>query len=159
MSRPDKCRFINVQPNVTVFKPGGIPARSLETVELQLDELEALRLSDLEGLYHEEAASQMGVSRATFGRIIERARRKVADTLINGKMIVIQGGNIRVSAMRNFECMDCGNRFQEPYGTGRPEECPSCGGENIYRIAEEHDKELSNKRKSMECKLVNSRSG
>ncbi len=97
MSRPDKCRFINIEPNATVFKPRGIPAQHLETVELQLDELEALRLADYQGLYHEDAAKHMEVSRATFGRIISGARRKIADALVNGKMIVFKGGNIKVS--------------------------------------------------------------
>ncbi len=134
MSRPQKCRWINIDPNITVFKPRGIPARQLETVELQLDELEAIRLADYEGLYHEDAAKHLEISRATFGRIVSGARHKIADALIHGKMIVFKGGNIRISSARNFECMDCSNRFQEPYGTGRPDICPSCGSANIYRI-------------------------
>ncbi|RUM87792.1 MAG: hypothetical protein DSZ24_05330 [Thermodesulfatator sp.] len=62
-----------------------------EAVRLALDELEALRLADLEGLYQEEAAKRMGVSRATFGRILERARKKVAEALVMGKGIKIEG--------------------------------------------------------------------
>ncbi len=62
----------------------------LEQVCLGLDEFEALRLADLEGLYHEEAAAQMNVSRQTFGRIISEARRKVAEAIINGKVLVIE---------------------------------------------------------------------
>jgi predicted DNA-binding protein (UPF0251 family)/predicted Fe-Mo cluster-binding NifX family protein len=76
------------------FKPAGIPARELEEVILGYDEAEALRLADLDGLYHEAAARKMGVSRQTFGRIIEEARRKVADVIIHGKALRVEGGEI-----------------------------------------------------------------
>ena len=72
--------------------------RMLEEVALALDELEALRLADLTALHHEPAAEQMGVSRATFGRIVERARRKVADALINGKALRMGGGPVLLPA-------------------------------------------------------------
>jgi predicted DNA-binding protein (UPF0251 family) len=65
----------------------------LEQVQLTVDELEALRLADFLGVSHEQAGSQMGVSRATFGRIIEHARKIVADALIHGKAINVGGGN------------------------------------------------------------------
>jgi predicted DNA-binding protein (UPF0251 family)/predicted Fe-Mo cluster-binding NifX family protein len=74
------------------FKPVGVPARGLPGVALGLDELEALRLADLDGLYQEAAAMRMGVSRQTFGRIVESARRKVADAVINRKCLQIGGG-------------------------------------------------------------------
>jgi predicted DNA-binding protein (UPF0251 family)/predicted Fe-Mo cluster-binding NifX family protein len=79
-----------------VFKPAGIPARDLEEVTLGLDGAEAIRLADLEGLYQDAAAQRMGVSRQTFGRIIEAARRAVADAIINGKRLRIEGGEIVV---------------------------------------------------------------
>ncbi len=66
----------------------------LEQVYLDLDEFEALRLADLEGLYHKEAAARMNVSRPTFSRIISRARQKVADAIINGKALVIETENM-----------------------------------------------------------------
>jgi len=69
------------------FKPCGIPSKNLKTVTLTKDELEAIRLADLEGLYHEEAAMQMEVSRPTFGRILSLARAKIADALLNNKAI------------------------------------------------------------------------
>ncbi len=78
------------------FKPAGVPARSLEAVVLSLDEAEALRLADLQGLYQEAAALRMAVSRQTFGRIVEAARRKVADAIINGKLLRIDGGEVIV---------------------------------------------------------------
>lgn len=79
-----------------VFKPAGVPARDLEEVTLGLDGAEAIRLADLEGLYQDAAAQRMGVSRQTFGRIIEAARRAVADAIINGKRLRIEGGEIVV---------------------------------------------------------------
>ena len=72
------------------FKPQGIPIAQLENVLLNLDELETIRLADFEGLYHERTAGQMNISRATFGRILESARRKIADAILNGKAIKIE---------------------------------------------------------------------
>jgi uncharacterized protein len=93
MSRPKKCRCINCSPNSLYFKPKGIPLVQLEEVLLSLDELEAIRLADHEGLYHEEAAARMSVSRATFGRILDSARKKIADALINGKALKIDSAS------------------------------------------------------------------
>jgi predicted DNA-binding protein (UPF0251 family) len=94
MPRPRCCRRIAGSPPSGVFKPAGIPGRFLEEVVLGLDGLEALRLADLEGLYQEEAAARMGVSRATFGRIVEDARRCVAEALVGGKLLRIEGGPV-----------------------------------------------------------------
>ena len=85
MARPKKCRSIACSPNASYFKPRGIPLVELEEVVLNMDELEAIRLADYEGLYHEEAASRMNVSRPTFGRILGEARGKVADAILGGK--------------------------------------------------------------------------
>jgi predicted DNA-binding protein (UPF0251 family)/predicted Fe-Mo cluster-binding NifX family protein len=77
-----------------VFKPAGIPALELEEIVLGFDEAEAIRLADLEGLYQEAAARSMGVSRQTFGRIVECARRKIASAVLEGKALRIDGGEI-----------------------------------------------------------------
>jgi uncharacterized protein len=90
MSRPKKCRCISCCPDVSYFKPKGIPIMKLEEVSLRLDEMEAIRLADYEGRYHEEAAREMKVSRATFGRIINAARHKVAEALLQGKALKIE---------------------------------------------------------------------
>ncbi len=94
MSRPKKCRCINCRPDASYFKPKGIPLAQLEEVSLSLDEVEAIRLADFEGRYHEEAAREMKVSRATFGRIVNGARRKVAEALIRGKALKIETDDI-----------------------------------------------------------------
>lgn len=100
MSRPCSSRRIAGRPGATCFKPQGIPACELEELALSLDEFEALRLADLDGLYQAEAAERMGVSRATFARIVEAARRKVADALVHGKSLRIEGGTVRLAEHR-----------------------------------------------------------
>ena len=82
----------------TCFQPEGAMSSSYEEVLLNLDEYEAIRLADLEGLYQEQAASRMNISRQTFGRIVEAARRKVADVLVNGKILRIEGGSVSMKA-------------------------------------------------------------
>lgn len=94
MPRPMKCRFVNYMPDIKLFKPAGIPLSNLEIVNLTLDELEAIRLADSEGLYQEDAARRMNISRQTFGNIISSARKKIADALINAKAIKIDGGSV-----------------------------------------------------------------
>ncbi len=90
MPRPEIQRQVEYCLNATHFKPQGIPLRMLETVALAKDELEAIRLTDLEGLYQEQAAEQMGVSRQTLGNILKRARSKIAEALIEGKTIQLE---------------------------------------------------------------------
>ncbi len=89
MPRPCCLRHVEHTPRTVYFKPAGIPVHMLEDVLLASDELEALRLADLNGLYQEQAAEQMKISRPTFSRIVEEARRKVADALIHGKALRI----------------------------------------------------------------------
>jgi len=93
MPRPCCLRHININPCVVYFKPAGIPVHRLEEVVLALDELEALRLADLNGLYQEQAAEQMKISRPTFSRVVAQARQKVADALIHGKALRIEIGS------------------------------------------------------------------
>jgi len=134
MPRPSKCRRVQYSPDYLTFKPAGVPARHLENIELTLDEFEAIRLADLDKLYHEEAARKMNVSRQTFGNILASAHKKIAEMLVQGKALSVQGGNISLKNERQFLCQVCTNKWNEPFGTGRPRHCPSCGGENIARI-------------------------
>ena len=96
MPRPHCMRKITHWPGATYFKPAGVPLHALEEVTLTLDELEAVRLADLEGLYQEQAADKMRVSRPTFARIVESARKKIADALANGKALCIEGGAVNM---------------------------------------------------------------
>ena len=96
MVRPRLCRRVRFNPDVTYFKPRGIPLRELEEVILPVDEYEAVRLKDLEGLEQEECAKKMNVSQPTFHRLVSSARKKIADAIINGKAIKIEGGNFKI---------------------------------------------------------------
>jgi predicted DNA-binding protein (UPF0251 family) len=96
MPRPKKLRWISCRPGISFFKPQGVPLRILDQVCIGVDELEAMRLADLESLSQEEAAQRMNVSRATFGRIVARGRNQVTDALVNGKAILIEGGEVTV---------------------------------------------------------------
>ena len=135
MVRPQKRRIVAYNPDISYFKPRGIPLIDLEEVQITIDEYEALRLSDLMDMPYEEAANKMKVSRATFGRIVRRARKTVADALINGKAIIIQGGSYRiVDKSRIFVCNNCNKKWKEPRGTGRPKNCALCNQKDFYRI-------------------------
>jgi uncharacterized protein len=93
MPRPRKNRWICCEPGVTFFKPRGIPVTELEEVRLKVDELEAIRLKDLEGLEQEQTAVKMGISQPTLHRILLSAHTKIADALVNGKALRIEGGD------------------------------------------------------------------
>lgn len=133
MPRPRRCRTIGDPPGCLQFKPAGIPASRLTEQVLGIDELEAIRLADLEGLYQEQAAEKMKVSRQTFGRIVSEARRKVAEALVSGMVLRIEGGEIEVAEVRAFRCMECEHEWRVPFGTGRPEGCPNCSGKYFRR--------------------------
>lgn len=94
MARPPNLRRIGIGCETRVFKPAGTPLHGLGVVRLDLDGLEALRLADLDGLYQEAAAERMGVSRATFGRILTEARARVARALVEGQALRIGGGSV-----------------------------------------------------------------
>jgi len=134
MTRPVKCRKVSGEPPYRVFRPSGCQGVRIEGVEMSLDELEAIRLADLEGLYQEAAAREMHVSRQTFGNILASARHKVAEMLIYGRELTVTGGNIMVSSEeRVFGCVACGHAWSVAQGLPRPEVCPSCASENIHR--------------------------
>jgi uncharacterized protein len=135
VGRPTQCRSVQDLPKVTCFRPDGVRQKRLQSVLLTVDELEAIRLADLQGLYQEEAARQMNVSRPTFGRILETARKKVAEAIVEGKQLCIQGGVVRslcdsLPSTRPDICVcpDCG--FELPHRQGEPCRetiCPQCG--------------------------------
>jgi predicted DNA-binding protein (UPF0251 family) len=134
MPRPPCPRRVAAPPRCSYFKPAGIPLSRLEEVALNVDELEALRLADLEGLYQEKAAARMGVSRPTFARIVEISRRKVAEALVHGRALRIAGGPVAFAGLRLFHCEECRHQWSLPYGTGRPEGCPSCRSDAFRRL-------------------------
>ena len=135
MARPFKWRRIEQLPAVTLFVPSDGPSAGPENV-LKLEELEAVRLKDLEGLEQSECADKMGVSRQTFQRILQSARVKLADSLINGKAVHIVGGHFTQNVCL-VRCLDCGREWTEslenmaadqdlPHGFA----CPACRSGN-----------------------------
>lgn len=134
MPRPPCPRRVAAPPRCLYFKPAGVPISNLEEVGLSVDELEALRLADLEGLYQDDAAARMGVSRPTFARIVEAARRKAAEALVHGRALRIGGGPVAFVGLRQFRCATCRHEWSLPFGTGRPEGCPSCESEAFGRM-------------------------
>ena len=130
MPRPRRFRWVRAQPNSTYFKPRGIPLAVLEEAVLTVEEHEAIRLADLEGLHQEEAAQKMNVSRATFGRIVASARRKIADALLNAKAIRIEGGNFVMAGA--YACDNCEFTWELSPGVPIPPVCPSCDSLNVH---------------------------
>ncbi len=132
MARPFKRRRVGCDPQAHYFKPRGIPVADLDEIVLTMDELEAIRLADLQACYQEAAARQMEISRQTFGNIINSARKKIAAALVQGKAIKIEGGVIKMR-VKMFQCIDCRQEWSVPYGTGRPDACPRCSSANFQR--------------------------
>jgi predicted DNA-binding protein (UPF0251 family) len=128
MPRPPKRRFVEFIPEVRFFKPAGVPLRQLLEVKLGVDELEALRLKDLEGLSQEECAERMNLGQSTLQRILTEARQKLTRAIVEGRGIRIEGGNYEVVS-RTYQCPDCGYRWERDPGGKQetPEDCPSCG--------------------------------
>jgi uncharacterized protein len=117
MPRPVQTRTIEFVPRVNFFKPAGVPRSELEEIGLALDELEAVRLADLNGLYQEEAAAKMDISRSAFARILEAARKKIADALIHGKSLRMEGGPVQPGPGRAGVCpRDCPCRHRHGRG-------------------------------------------
>jgi predicted DNA-binding protein (UPF0251 family) len=137
MPKPKKDRFVQQPPSVAYFKPQGIPMFQLEQVVLGVDEYEALRLVDLEGLQQQEAAERMKVSRATCARILEEAHRKVADALTAGKAIRIEGGSFVLGSNR-YRCKDCNTYWDIPLrGAQAPPQalsCPRCKSDKVMDL-------------------------
>lgn len=125
-------------PGTRSFKPAGVPMRVLEEIVMSVDELESVRLADYLGLYQEQAADKMRISRPTFGRIIESAHRKIADALVNGRALRIEGGTIEmhesgeavngIGASGSCICPKCSEKVpHEPGIPCKEERCPRCG--------------------------------
>lgn len=122
MARRPCCKRVEEMPGVTYFKPRAVPMSVLEEVILSVEELEALRLAHREGLYQQAAAERMGVSRATFGRVLEAAHRKVTKALVEGCALRIEGGSF--SMIGPEKCEHC--PVKESVLEGQPSPCEEC---------------------------------
>lgn len=130
MPRPTKPRWVEFVPCVTYFKPVGVPMSQLEEVTLGVDEAEAIRLKDYIGLEQEECAIRMNLAQSTFQRILTEARTKVAQALVNGKALRIEGGNYLVSPF-TFECRNCNYEWASANKNLDRLTCPKCGGSDL----------------------------
>lgn len=129
MPRPVKFRRVEFFPKDTYFVPLGKPKCELGEVVLKVEELEAMRLKDIEGLNQEECAEKMQVSRQTFQNIIDDARKKVAIALSEGKAININGGNYTTSHCK-FKCSDCEITYDINFAQDK-RLCPNCGSGRV----------------------------
>lgn len=141
MVRPRLLRRIWFEPGVTYFKPRGIPLAYLKESVLTVDELESIRLTDFEGMEQEKAAKKMKISQPTFNRLLTSARKKIADAIVNGKAIKIEGGDyvmartIQSRGMRMRARFGGRGRMGGPaLGPGGKCICPKCGYSIIHKV-------------------------
>ena len=128
-------RVVSCLPKATYYKPREIPMCKLAIINLSIEELEAIRLCDLLQIAQDEAADMMGISRKTFWNDLQKARQKVVDALVNGKAIQISGGDYVKSGECTIEflCHSCNHTWVSPCHEKRPENCPRCNSDKIYR--------------------------
>ena len=133
MARPRNNRIVKVPPLFNEFKPVGVTGRELTKINISIDEYEAVRLADNIGLSHLAASQEMGVSRSTFSRLIESARKNISEFIIQGKMLVIEGGNVHFTK-NIIKCFDCGYMFNIDMSE-HFDACPECNSNNLINIA------------------------
>ena len=133
MPRPKNNRIVHNPPLFADFKPAGYKANMLKRTALTLDEYEAFRLADFIGLSHEEAAAEMEISRSTFSRLIEKSRRKIAELIVKGNSLVIEGGNVHFKN-NIIRCLDCEHMFNTRIELSFSE-CPECNSNNVLNLA------------------------
>jgi len=133
MARPQKSRTVHRPPVFSMFRPNGVPPSILKEVNLSIDEFEAIRLADYEGLEHEEASGLMGISRSTFTRLVEAARKKMSVFVVEGALLSISGGNIEFN--RNIiKCNECG-AFSDIDINNENGLCAACGSGSVTSLA------------------------
>ncbi|MFO7967512.1 MAG: DUF134 domain-containing protein [Archaeoglobaceae archaeon] len=120
MPRRKKCRWVSAEL---------APAKSGK-IELMADELEAIRLTDVEQMSQSEAAQIMGISQPTLHRVLKEGRKKLGVAVLENREVKVAGGE---HTLRKFKCFDCNHEWSEPYGTGKPV-CPHCESVNTARI-------------------------
>lgn len=133
MPRPKSNRIVYEPPLYSQFKPIGVKGPELSKIFLSLDEFEAFRLADQQALSHAEAADEMEISRSTFTRLIEQARKKIADFIIQGKLLTIEGGNIHFRK-NIIRCQSCNHMFNTSFNQ-EIKVCPLCHSTNLINLA------------------------
>ncbi len=146
MVRPRKIKFVGFEPGVDYFKPRAVPLKDLEEVKLTVDELETLRLANIEKLSQTDAAAKMQVHQSTFQRTLTRAREKITDALVNGKAIKISGGEYKMPGRDTKQGRLSGFRAAGPGGVCK---CLNCGHEQVHIRGQP-----CNQIKCSECKIM-----
>jgi len=130
MPRRKRHRLVTKEPPVSVYKPAGIPAMELEEILITIDEFEALRLADFEGLSQRDASTAMQISQPTFNRVLSSARHKVASGLVQGFVLRIEGGRYRLADGTGIlECIDCGASVD--MSSENKSSCHACGSTRL----------------------------
>jgi len=128
MPRPKRFRRMYTPPTIKGFKPVGVPLSHLENdIHILFEEYEAIKLADYENLSQLDAANKMGVSRPTFTRIYDSARKKVAKAFVEGRLIFFEGGSVEFDR-KWFRCNDCNTNFNEGNN------CPECNSDNFQNV-------------------------
>ncbi len=130
--RPKRLRRVSNPPIISGFKPYGGEVRDQPkgSVFLHFEEYEVIRLCDFENMSHHDASKIMDVSRPTLTRIYAKARAKIAEAMVTGKQIIIEGGKIYFDSDW-YICNGCGCYFNQPDKSSRVAECPLCGSDRI----------------------------
>ena len=133
MPRPQFNRIVNEPPLYSHFKPTGVRGQDVKQIVLTLDEFEAFRLADQLAYSHAQAADEMEISRSTFSRLIVKARKKIADFIIQGGVLTIGGGTVHFR-VNILQCRDCGHMFKVQF-EHEVFECPECHSVKILNLA------------------------
>lgn len=142
MPRPKKWRRVASIPNVKAFGPIDDNNNNNEIVIMNVEEFESIRLMDLEGLDQSECAQKMAIARTTFQRIYKDAKTKMADAMVNGKILKIEGGNYALNQC-NIKCRNCGFVWNERYEEFNNQyKCPQCGYEDEHDCMEDEFMEM-----------------
>ena len=133
MSRPKIDRSVACPPRFSSYKPTGVGRARLDAIILSIDEYEAIKLANYDGLGQEEASAKMKISRPTFTRLLGSAQKKIADFIVNGKELKIEGGQIHFRE-NLLKCLDCGHKFRISIESN-VKQCPSCESSNLQDFA------------------------
>ena len=145
MPRRKRHRLVTKEPPVSVYKPAGIPAMELEEILITIDEFEALRLADFEGLSQRDASTAMQISQPTFNRVLSSARHKVASGLVQGFVLRIEGGRYRLADGTGIlECIDCGASVD--MSSEDKSSCHACGSTSLRWLRWEKGKRPGDKK-------------
>lgn len=140
-------RIVKEPPHLDLFKPVGASMRTAKKIIMNLDELEALRFADYRQLAHLEASQKMNISRPTFTRLINKARHKLSQVLLEGCVLKIEGGNVEFRGTVH-QCQDCGESSKQSVEAPL-EECPECGSPHTENLANRHRKTEKNETKEI----------